>query len=155
MAKVNAHEIEGRVLLKKGPYAIGDKGLSKYYLYVEADYMQRGKITPQVVKAVTFAWGDHASKISQVLPGDEVRFAFTFSGKIIENKFDFFGAPQCWTEVVIESKVEVLSTSQRQLYDNEPKDDLGVFDTPPKFQYKDADLTIDKNNDYDPKDLPF
>lgn len=130
---VNTHEIEGSVNAKFGPFPIGEKGMNKNYLFVDCAYMIRGKVQTQTVKALCFSWADNASKISKVLPGDVVKFAFSISGKVNPDKKDFLGVPGLWNEILIEGEVEILNTSQRRLYNNgidSPKDDLGTFPMP-------------------------
>jgi hypothetical protein len=148
---VNTHEIEGSVNAKFGPFPVGNKGVSKNYLFVDCAYMIRGKITTHTIKALCFSWGDNASKISKLLPGDYVKFSYYINGRVNYEKKDFLGVPSLWNEIIIDSDVEILNTSQRRLYDNgieTKKDDLGTFDTP-KVKLGDPDADDPAN------DLPF
>ena len=151
MIPANLHELQGIVKLRKGPIPIGENNFKKWYLYVDCPYLERGKIANQTIKAICFSRADDASQVSSVIPGDEVKFSFRITGKINESKLDFCGMPSCWNEIIIAGQVDILNTSQRQLYNTGEKDDLGVFDTNPKFKYKDSDAQLEA----DTSDLPF
>ena len=150
MIPANLHELQGIVKLRKGPIPIGEKLSKKWMLFIECPYLQKGTTVMQTIKAVTFSWDQNVSKVSNVFPGDEVKFTFSLSGRLNEEKLDYYGMPSCFNEVVIESRVEILNMSQRQLYNTGEKDDLGVFDTNPKFKYSSSD-TVEEEKD----DLPF
>jgi hypothetical protein len=145
------HEIHGIVESRTGPTPIGTQQSKKWQLYVNCPYLQKGVTVMQTLKAVTFSWADRVSKVTHVFKGDEVKFTFSISGKIFGDKMDKWGLPVCYNEIIIESKVEVLNMSQRQLFNTGEKDDLGVFDTNPKFKYKDSDAQLEA----DTSDLPF
>lgn len=155
--QVNAHELIGTVRSKHGPYVLNDRGMAKSYLFVDSLYMQRGKPTTHTVKAMCFSWGDHPSKIANIFPGDEVKFSFSISGRVSEDRKDKLGFPALWNEVVIESSVEVLNTSQRQLYDNRiggPKVEIKpsdfTYETPAVNNTTSSEIADDESND-----LPF
>jgi hypothetical protein len=114
------HELKGRVIAKRGPYIVGQNKIEKHLLYLECDYPKRGKVETTNVKALCWAWGGHASKIDHIFPGDIVKFTFSLSGRMDNDRKDKNGAEMCWTEVVIESRPEVLDSSQRKMYNNNP-----------------------------------
>ena len=150
MIPANLHELQGIVKLRKGPIPIGEKLSKKWMLFIECPYLQKGTTVMQTIKAVTFSWDQNVSKVSNVFPGDEVKFTFSLSGRLNEEKLDYYGMPSCFNEVVIESRVEILNQSQRVLYNTGEKDDLGVFPET-KFKYKDSDAQLEA----DTSDLPF
>jgi hypothetical protein len=152
---INSHQFTGKVIHKSGPYTIKED-MAKRYLFCRGTYYISGKEREQEIRVTCFSWGDNKSKISDVFPGDEVSFTFNLSGKFNPDKKDYLGCPSCWTECVLSSKVEILSTQNRTLYDNKPGDGLNLPDIePPKFQYKDG-LQFDNLEDDDAtKDLPF
>ena len=150
MIPANLHELQRIVKLSKGPIPIGEKLSKKWMLFIDCPYLQKGTTVMQTIKAVTFSWDTNVSKVSNVFPGDEVKFTFSLSGRLNEEKLDYYGMPSCFNEVVIESKVEILNQSQRVLYNTGEKDDLGVFPET-KFKYKDSDAQLEA----DTSDLPF
>jgi len=148
---VNRHELTGRVVLRKGPVPIGVKNMKKSAIYVAAKYLFKGQEIEQTVKAICFSFADNVSKVTNVYPGDEVRFSFTLSGRINEEKPDKNGWPGCWPEVLIDSPVEILNNSQRQLYNRD--DQEAPVPQDPKFKYQDGENVEEKD---DPaNDLPF
>ena len=149
MIAVNSHELCGIVLKKSGPYSIGSNSMNKSYLYVTAPYMYRGNPKEQVVKCVCFSWADTPSKIAKVFPGDQVKFTFSIAGRMEEGKVDRLGAPSVWNEIIIESKVEILNTSQRQLYQNEPTESKELPEA--EFKYTDGESHIGEKDE----EVPF
>lgn len=141
---INTHEFTGTVIAKAGPYAIKED-MAKSYLYCRGTYMVYNKEKEQDIRFVCFSWGDHKSKITDILPGDEVTVGFTLSGRYTPERKDNLGAPSCWTECVL-SKVTILSSEKRELYKNEDRreDEAGKFDTAPqpKFVYPGTEESI-------------
>jgi hypothetical protein len=113
----NNHEITGIVKSKHGPIAVGTKNMKKSFLYLDSVYMRKGKPETSTVKFVVWSFGDNASKIYNIFPGDEVKFTFSISGRVQDSK-DKYGYPTLWCDLVIDSEVEILNTSQRKLYNN-------------------------------------
>jgi hypothetical protein len=153
--KINLHDIEGVVVKKSQPIPIGNNNMRKTYLYLSCQYLWKGVASEQILRFLTFSWEDHASKFTPLLVGDEIKFSFTISGKMDNEKMDYLGLPRIYNELIPSSKIEIISTANRELYNNGEKDDLGMFsDIPvPKFQYKDQ---AQREEDDDPaSDLPF
>jgi len=152
--KVNLHDIEGVVVKKSQEFPIGSGDMKKTFLFLSCQYLFKGQPSEQILKFVTFSWGAQGSKFSNVLPGDVVRFSFTINGKMDTNKLDYMGLPSTSNDLVPSSKVEIVSTENRELYKNEPTPDDGLGEFPEaKFKYKDQ---AQKEEDDDPtNDLPF
>ena len=164
--EINNHIYQGRVLAKSQKYPIGSNGMMKSFLYLEGDYIINGKPKTQQAKFTCFSFAENRSKIDGIFPGDVVSFAFTLSGWYKPDEKDYLGAAKCFTDPVVDSKVEIIDQTSRVMYDNRvdtPKDDLGTFaDAPPiNLPHKPGtEETILSNppvyNDDDPaNDLPF
>ena len=153
---VNTHPYTGQVLAKAGPFAVNEN-MSISFLYCRGAYMKSGKECQEDARFTCFSWGESPSKIASVLPGDEVSFSFNLTGRFTpDRKGNRFGEPVCWTEQVISSKVEVLNTSQRQLYQNEPSQRPTPDPVAPKFAYGPDTTSAMKEPEDDPStDLPF
>lgn len=153
---VNTHQYTGQVLAKAGAFSVKEN-MSISFLYCRGTYMKGGKECQEDARFACFSFADNASKISQILPGDEVSFYFNLTGRFTpDRKGNRFGEPVCWTEQVISSKVEVLNTSQRQLYQNEPSQRPAPDPIEPKFSYGPGTTSSMKEPEDDPSnDLPF
>lgn len=168
----NNHEFTGVVVSKHGPYTVTNKqeedvGFRKFFLICKGDYVEsrgkdRGKALPQFVKFVDTLWKDNIGYnfFKDVFPGDEVKFMFSVRGRYEPSVKGRLGEPSCWQDLTPTSKIEILSTQNRKLYDNEPKndpvDDLGTFDVePPKQELKDGLKFDNLENDDATRDLPF
>jgi hypothetical protein len=151
MPYTNNHEYVGSVINRSQVIPYGTKGGNKMFLYCEGDYISKGKITKVQAKFVCFGHESSRNKGLDVFPGDVIKFNFRVSGWYQPEEKDYFNAPKCYTDAVVDSPIEIVNTSQRRLYDNgiEPKkDDLGTFDTP-KVKLGDPDADDPAN------DLPF
>lgn len=131
--EINKYDFIGKVLGKSKQVVIKED-MKRSYLYVRGKYLVNGKEREQDSRMTCFSWGDNKSRITDVFPGDKVTFSFTLSGRYDEERRDKDGNAVCWTECVLSSKVEILSTEERKMYSNGldspemPKDDLGTFD---------------------------
>lgn len=125
--KVNSHPFEGTVIAKSPLIPITGE-MKKQVLYCRASYMVSGKPKETDARFIAFSWGDN-SKLRDVYPGDEVSFYFGLSGKYDPERKDKNNLVSCFTEAIIQSKVEVIDQSNRKMYDNrvDKRDDLGVF----------------------------
>lgn len=169
MIEANNHDFQGVIVSKHGPYTVQnrageDTGFRKFFLIVRGDYIEsrgkdKGRPMPQHIKFVDTLWETNLgyNLFKDVFPGDEIRLSFAIRGKYIPETKGRFGEPVCWNELVVTSKIEVLNTQNRTLYDNEPKDDMGTFDSDPKpkFQYKEGLKFDNLEEDTDVRDLPF
>ena len=153
--EVNVHEFKGQVIAKSIKYSIGTGQMSKSFLYCEGDYMVNDKPKKQQVKFVCFSFADNRSRIDDVLPGDIVKFGFTLSGWYKPDEKDYLGAPKCFTDPVVNTKVEILDMKERQLYQNEPSQRPTPDPVAPKFSYPGENLQNQGVGDEEPGDLPF
>ena len=154
---VNVHEFTGSVIAKTGSYAIKED-MSKAYLFCRGKYMINNRERDQDIRVTCFSWGDHRNRIADILPGDEVRFNFSLSGRFNPDRKDNLGAPSCWTECVLSGKVTILSSAQRKFYDNDPdKSSFTSLDHTPKpeFKYPDKNKLDSLKGDDPASDLPF
>lgn len=153
---VNNHEFQGQVIAKSAKYTVGTNQMSKSFLYCEGDYMVNDKPRKQQVKFVCFSFADNRSRIDEVLPGDIVKFGFTLSGWFKPDEKDYLGAPKCFTDPVVNTKVEILDMKERQLYKNDPSQRPTPEPVAPKFEYGPDTTSSMKETEDDPSnDLPF
>ena len=155
--QVNNHQFTGKVIYRAGPFAITND-MNKWYLYCQGIYLVGGKEREEECRFTCFSWGQQPSKVSNVFIGDVVSFYFNLTGKFKPEKKDNLGCPSCWTEAVVASKVEIVSSENRIPFNQKKTEDgLGTFEEPPtpKFKYEDG-LKLDNLED-DPavNDLPF
>ena len=167
MIEGNNHTFQGVVISKHGPYTVPNKagedtGFRKFYLIVKGDYIEfrgkdKGKAIPQYLKISDTLWETNLgyNLFKDIFPGDEVRFVFSVRGKYIPESKGRFGEPVCWNDLVVSSKIEVLNTQNRTLYDNEPKEDDGLASEPPTPRFKYEDGFVAKDDDDGTNDLPF
>lgn len=154
--EVNVHEFKGKVLAKSPKYNVGSKGMVKSMLYCEGDYIVNDKPRTQQAKFVCFSFADNKSRIDDVLPGDIVSFGFTLSGLFKPDEKDYQGAPKCFTDPVINTKVEILDIKERQLYNNDPSQRPTPTEIKPKnFEYPVENMGAKEDADEQPNDLPF